>query len=185
MKEFSAVILYQHPVNAYYKSEYTGGSYPPDCSSFDGINGIGDPGGHCLACPHNRFGLGENGSKAFKNRRRIYVLREGELFPMILSLPTGSLKGFSRFIKRLLNKGRIPKAVVTRFSLKKATSSGGIAYTQAQFAVDREFTEDEVDLLSTLSDQVRAYSERISHDMKARAIGPVVDTETGEIIKPT
>ena len=39
VKEFSAVILYQHSLNAYYKSEYQGGSNPPDCGSFDGHNG--------------------------------------------------------------------------------------------------------------------------------------------------
>lgn len=33
VKEFSAVILYQHSLNAYYKSEYQGGSNPPDCYS--------------------------------------------------------------------------------------------------------------------------------------------------------
>lgn len=33
-KEITGVILFNHPANAYYK--YTGGSNPPDCSSFDG-----------------------------------------------------------------------------------------------------------------------------------------------------
>ena len=36
VKTFSAVILYQHSLNAYYQSEYQGGSNPPDCGSFDG-----------------------------------------------------------------------------------------------------------------------------------------------------
>ena len=47
VKEFSAVILYQHSLNAYYKSEYQGGSNPPDCGSYDGHNGEGNPGGNC------------------------------------------------------------------------------------------------------------------------------------------
>jgi len=76
---------------------------------------------------------GKTASKACKNRRRIYVLREGEIFPLILSLPTGSLKEFSRYIKRLLSKGKKSNSVVTRFSLKKATNSSGITYSQAQF----------------------------------------------------
>jgi hypothetical protein len=91
VKEFSAVILYHHPLFAYYKSKYTEGNNPPDCGSFDGVCGAGDPGGDCKHCPMNQFGTGENGSKACKNRRRIYVLREGEIFPLLLSLPTGSL----------------------------------------------------------------------------------------------
>ena len=85
VKEFSAVILYQHSLNAYYKSEYQGGSNPPDCGSYDGHNGEGNPGGNCDVCPLNQYGSGKNGAKACKNRRRLYLLREGEIFPMILS----------------------------------------------------------------------------------------------------
>ena len=59
VKEFSAVILYHHPLFAYYKDKYTGGSNPPDCGSFDGVIGEGDPGGNCAKCPYNQFGRGE------------------------------------------------------------------------------------------------------------------------------
>ena len=76
-----------------YATKYTGGNQPPDCCSFDGVTGEGEPGGACRKCPLNQFGSGENGAKACKNRRRIYVLREGEIFPLLLSLPTGSLQG--------------------------------------------------------------------------------------------
>lgn len=185
VKEFSAVILYHHPLYAYYKDKYTGGSNPPDCGSFDGITGEGDPGGSCAKCPYNQFGSGENGSKACKNRRRIYVLREGEIFPLILSLPTGSLKEFSRYIKRLLSKGKKSNSVVTRFSLKKATNSSGITYSQAQFAVDRDLTADEYALISKLSEQVKAFSTRVGHDTEPAGEEVInVDPESGEITEP-
>lgn len=183
VKEFSAVILYHHPLHAYYKSKYTGGNQPPDCGSYDGVTGVGDPSGSCARCPFNQFGSGENGSKACKNRRRIYVLREGELFPMLLSLPTGSLKEFSRYIKRLLSKGKKSNSVVTRFSLKKAVNNGGISYSQAQFAVDRALTPQELALIENLSTQIKAYSDNIGFDTDV-ADAPTVDMETGEIIEP-
>ena len=75
VKEFSAVILYQHALNAYYKNEYTGGSNPPDCGSYDGFVGEGTPSGQCRSCPLNQYGSGKNGAKACKNRRRLYLLR--------------------------------------------------------------------------------------------------------------
>lgn len=187
VKEFSAVILYHHPLFAYYKDKYTGGSNPPDCGSFDGVTGEGDPGGSCAKCPYNQFGSGENGSKACKNRRRIYVLREGEIFPLLLSLPTGSLKEFSRYIKRLLSKGKKSNSVVTRFSLKKAVNSGGIAYSQAQFAVDRSLTAEEYRLISRLSEQVKTYSKHIGYEVDSGAEAADefnVDPETGEIMQP-
>jgi len=188
VKEFSAVILHHHPLFAYYQSKYTGGSNPPNCGSYDGLFGQGTPGGNCKSCPYNQFGTGENGSKACKNRRRIYVLCEGEIFPMLLSLPTGSLKEFTRYIKRLLSKGRKSNGVITRFSLKKATNSGGLAYSQAQFAVDRILTQDEQAIIERLSEQVKAYSQQVAFDDDGAAdngLGGVqVNPKTGEIIEP-
>ena len=166
VKEFSAVILYHHPVLQYYREKYTGGSNPPDCGSFDGVVGDGVPGGVCAECPLNQFGSGENNSKACKTRRRVFLLREGELFPLILSLPTGSMREFSRYIKRLLSKGRKSNSVVTRFSLKKATNNSGIAYSQAQFSIDRPLTGEEQVLITKLSEQVKGYSRHVGFDME-------------------
>ena len=185
VKEFSAVILHHHPLFAYYTDKYTGGSNPPDCGSFDGIVGEGSPGGECAKCPNNKFGSGENGAKACKNRRRIYLLREGEIFPMILSLPTGSLKDFTRYIMRLLTKGKKSNAVVTKFTLKKAVNNSGIAYSQAQFAVDRNLTDEELALISGLTEQVKAYSERVGYDTETSEEAELnIDPETGEVIEP-
>ena len=153
------------------------------------MTGEGDPGGNCKTCPYNQFGTGENGSKACKNRRRIFVLRQGEIFPLLLSLPTGSLKEFTKYIKRLLGKGRKSNSVVTRFTLRKATNSGGLAYSQAQFALDRPLSPEEHALLDRMSEQVKAYSKRVAFEYDS-AIDPdmddtmVVDPETGEVIEP-
>lgn len=185
VKEFSAVILHHHPLYAYYTDKYTGGSNPPDCGSFDGVIGEGNPGGECVKCPYNKFGSGESGAKACKNRRRIYLLREGEIFPMILSLPTGSLKSFTRYIMRLLSKGKKSNAVVTKFTLKKATNNSGIAYSQAQFSVDRTLTDEEYTLISGLTEQVKTFAARVGYDTESTVDIPAnVDPETGEVIEP-
>lgn len=184
VKEFSAVILLHHPINAYYKTQYQGGSNPPDCGSFDGVNGAGDPGGSCHSCPLNQFGSGGGSAKACKNRQRLYLLREGEAFPMIMSLPTGSIKGFSRYVTRLLSKGNKTNSVVTRFSLKKAVNGSGIAYSQAQFAVDRKLTEEEYALIRNLTEQVRALKDRVGFEAEEAAPAVEVDPATGEVIEP-
>ncbi len=54
-KEFSAVILYHHPLFTYYENKYNGSSNPPDCCSFDGVIGTGNPGGKCRYCKLNAF----------------------------------------------------------------------------------------------------------------------------------
>ena len=118
----------------------------------------------------------------------MYVLREGEIFPLLLSLPTGSLKEFTRYIKRLLSKGRKSNAVVTRFSLRKATNSGGVVYSQAQFAIDRVLAPEEYTLIAKLSEQVKTYSRNVAVDYELEGepvnIDIMVDESTGEVTEP-
>ena len=147
----------------------------------------GEPGGSCSKCPYNQFGSGENGSKACRTAAGSIAARGGDI-PALAFLPTGSLKEFSRYIKRLLSKGKKSNSVVTRFSLKKAVNSGGIAYSQAQFAVDRNLTAEEYALVSKLSEQVKAYSKHIGYEVDSGAEAAAdelnVDPETGEVIQP-
>jgi hypothetical protein len=184
VKEFAAVILYHHPLYSYYREKYTGGNMPPDCLSYDGVTGTGDPGGACAPCPNNQFGSGENSGKACKNKRNIFVLREGEIFPLLLTLPNGSLKEFGRYIKRLLSRGRKSNTVVTRFALTKATNAGGLVFSQATFAMERVLTPEETELILALSEQVKAHSRLVSFAEDHAADEPVIDPETGEIMEP-
>ena len=175
IKEFSAVILYHHPMYVFYNSKFNGSNNPPDCLSIDGITGVGVPGGKCINCPKNKFGSGENGSKACKNKHQMYLLREGEIFPVILSLLTSSNKEFSRYIKRLLSKGKKSDSVVTKFSLKKAVNKAGISYSQVQFSVARELDIKEIELIKQYAEQVKSYAQSKANLQK-------VDITTGEII---
>lgn len=181
VKDFSGVILFHHPMFTYYRERFSGGNNAPDCGSYDGITGVGNPGGVCATCPLNQFGSGENGGKACKNKRRIYVLREGELIPILLVLPTGSMKEFAVYIKRLLAKGKKSNSVVTKFSLKKVTNASGIAYSQAQFAVERVLTAEEMPFVQAMSDQVKSFATRVAYD---DAPGEVIDPVTGEVYDP-
>ena len=181
VKDFSGVILFHHPMFTYYRERFSGGNNAPDCGSYDGNVGVGNPGGVCATCPLNQFGSGENGGKACKNKRRIYVLREGELIPILLVLPTGSMKEFSVYVKRLLAKGKKSNSVVTKFSLKKVTNASGIAYSQAQFAVDRVLTSEEMPFVQAMSDQVKSFATRVAYD---DAPSEVIDPETGEVYDP-
>ena len=165
VKEFKAVILYHHPINCYYEEEYTGGNNPPDCASMDGKIGVEAATGEirqCAECEFSKFGTGKNGAKACKQKRRIYLLRENEALPTILSLPTGSLSEFSKYVMRLLSKGKKTNGVVTKFSLKKAQNSGGINYSQAVFAVDRELLDAEAENVRNMSEQVKVLANKVT-----------------------
>lgn len=175
IKEFSAVILYHHPMYVFYSSRFNGSNNPPDCLSIDGITGVGVPGGKCINCHKNKFGSGENGSKACKNKHQMYLLRENEIFPVILSLPTSSNREFSRYIKKLLSRGKKSDSVVTKFSLKKAVNKTGISYSKVQFSMARELENTEIELIKNYSEQVKSYARSKANLQK-------VDITTGEII---
>ena len=163
-KEFSAVILYHHPILSYYKEKYTGGSEAPDCSSMDGINGVDRESGElksCKDCPLNQFGTGENGGKACKTKRRIFILRAGEAFPTLLTLPTASISDYSKYIMRLLSKGRKSNQVVTKFGLKKDSNKTGITFSKVTLAYERDLTEPELENIYKMSDQVKTLAKNI------------------------
>lgn len=162
-KEFNAVILYHHPMLSYYKEKYTGGNQAPDCGSYDGINGIERETGvlkSCKECPLNQFGSGENGGKACKTKRRIFLLREGESIPTILTLPTGSIGDFSKYIMRLVSKGKKSNYVVTKFSLSKAQNSGGISYSKVVLTQAYELSDVEKEQVTRMSEQVKLLASK-------------------------
>jgi hypothetical protein len=79
VKEISGVILYHHPVYMRYDQKYTGGNNPPDCGSFDGKTGKGNPGGDCKTCKYNQFGTTAKGKtvskrKYWSDRTLIHIL---------------------------------------------------------------------------------------------------------------
>lgn len=183
VKDITGVIVYNHPAFAYYHNKYSGGNNPPDCGSFDGVNGIGNPGGNCADCPYNKFGSGDGQSKLCKNKRMLYILREGELFPITLSLPTGSLKSFTNYVKSQLSRGRKLNQAVTKIALKKATNASGIVFTQAVFTFVRMLTVEERTAVAGVTETVKAYAANLTPTSFVDD-EPMVDPETGEIIEP-
>ena len=185
VKEITGVILYNHPANAYYRDKYNGGSNPPDCSSFTGINGTGNPGGSCTTCPYNKFGSGEGKSKACKNRRMLYILIEGQLFPVILNLPVGSSAAYKSYVKHILTQRQSLSSVVTTISLKKAMSDSNIAFSQAVFKMERPLSAEERASLAPMIEQMKTYAANLSSaDLVNEEDVPFVDTATGEVIEP-
>lgn len=170
-KELEGVIVHHHPVNVYFKDSYDGTNAPPDCVSYDGKFGVGEPGGHCKTCELNEWGTGRDGEgKACSNRRRVYLLRQGEMFPLLVSLPPTSLGNFSDLISRkILQKGKRSHEVVVKAKLKKVTSNSGIEYSRISWAVTGQLDQE-------AAQAMKQYGESI----KALAGGLTVDQVEGE-----
>jgi hypothetical protein len=158
-KEFEAVILYHHPMLSYYKEKYTGANEAPNCSSIDGVTGMDRDTGEirsCKDCPLNKFGSGENGGKACKTKRRVFLLRKNEALPVIFSVPTSSVGDFSKYIMRLVSKNKKSNQVVSKFSLKKVQNAGGITFSKVVLNLVRDLTANEQKGIDVLAQNVKA-----------------------------
>lgn len=174
-KTIEGVIVLQHTANSYWENSDPNGS-PPDCYSQDGVRGIGKPGGACAQCALNEFGSGEGGKgKACKNMKNIYLLRSGDLLPLLISLPPTSLKAFRKYANNLRFAGRAMSGVKTVIGLKKEDGESG-AYSVATF-------KNGGVLASGLSRQAREFARHMREQygtMKAANSVPAADYNVPE-----
>ena len=186
-KEIIGVIVDHYPLNSFWTEKYNGQNVAPNCYSTDNRIGIGTPGGECAKCPYNKFGSGEDGqSKACKNARRLYILRSGELYPVVVTIPPTSLKSLSDYLaKRIVTKGLRSYGVVTKLTLKKATNNTGIAYSQVQFAVVEKLSPENAEILKKFGESIRPITRNIDFMDTEEPAQPIVNTETGEIADAT
>lgn len=162
-KELKVIIVDQYAVNAYYKDAYDGTEVAPDCFSNDGHTGINQYGEicNCDSCPNNRYGSAIDGlGKACKNMRKVFIIRSGDNFPMLLTLPATSIKPFGKYLQRIVTKGLRPCDVITKIALKKAESKGGITYAQATFSLEEILPPE-------MKEKVRKYVEKMKNNTKA------------------
>lgn len=128
IKEIQGVIIAHHPVNVRWANAFSdrGEEERPACKSVDGVTGVNaETGEHisCETCPYNQFG--PNGErKACTNKRQLYIMREGDLLPVLLALPPSALKTFDNYrVSCKLTHRRGVEQVVTRIRLKSAKSA--------------------------------------------------------------
>lgn len=165
--EIKGVILYHHPVNAYWKDQYSGNNEKPDCSSLDGHQGVNRDTGlicDCASCPMNQFGSDGEG-KACKNTHRVYILLESSPVPVILTLPPTSLSPLRDYIgKRVLLKGKRSSEVITKITLKKDKSAGGITYSKAVFELVGQLPAEQLEAVSKMTEMVKATYRNVDAD---------------------
>lgn len=163
VKEITGVIVDHYPLNSYWTEKYTGQNVAPSCFSTDSRTGVGSPGGECAKCPYNKFGSGEDGqSKACKNAHRLYILRSGELYPIVITVPPTSLKPLSDYLaKRIVTKGLRSYGVVTKLTLKKATNNTGITYSQLQFSLSEKLTPEQTEIMKSYGESIRTVTRNI------------------------
>lgn len=81
--------------------------------------------------PQCQWGSGKDGSgKAAKEQRVLYILRETESLPLVVTIQPGSLKDWQKFIVALTKAGIPYFRAVISLSLEKTTSTGGQPFSR-------------------------------------------------------
>jgi hypothetical protein len=179
-RTLDGIIMATRHARAYWKIPYGrkgAGKKPPDCTSTDGFRGVGDPGGPCADCPFAQFGTATNpdGSKgtgqACKDLRQLLILLEGEALPHLLSVPPTSIRKFTSYTMNLTSARTRYWGGVTRLSLERASSEGGIDYARIDFK-----------LIVKLDPALGATIAPYHHRMRELLVPAVVDTTAYEIV---
>lgn len=169
VKSLDVVVAFQQAnQRAWYAvpiDEGDGGS-PPNCTSEDGINGLGinDPDGDlegpkehhdCATCRWNVFGSDRGGgrSKDCSERMVFYCFGKDSLIPFILQVPSKSLKPAKRYALKMMGFGRNLTGIVTRLSLLKKETPQPHAVIEFNFIGD--LTPEDKKRMGGVADDMR------------------------------
>lgn len=185
-REISGVIVAFRQARVYWKKAYGsgGGKKPPDCSSTDGFQGVGDPGGECSACRYAQFGTAVNpdgsqgAGQACKDIRQLLVLLPGQLLPNLFNLPPTSIKAFMQYVWNLTSEGSEFWSVVTRMVPEGTTSAGGVDYARIRFLKQRSLAPEQAARLAPYHDRMRTFLKPMTVDANAYEI-PGTENEAG------
>lgn len=153
---FEAVIVHSHKQNSHFIGD-VGSNEPPVCNASDGITGVETATGmriQCATCPHNQFGSGKNGKgKACKNQRRLYLLRPGDIFPMVMSVPATGMRAYDMYASKLILNRKAVHGVLTSIGLKEAVSGDGIKFYSPTFDAKEALSPE-------AAADIKAYAEK-------------------------
>lgn len=164
-KSIEGVVIFFKDPNGYWKNEYDGQNNPPDCVSDDGMVGVGKPGGNCAACPLNAFGSDGEKGKACKNMRTLFILREEDILPIVVTLPPTSLREARKYFLRLASKGVPYYSVVTELTLVKEKNNDGIQYSKACIILKSRMSAE-------AAKKIKAFQENLRPALEAVQVEP-------------
>lgn len=168
-KIFEGVVVFSQQIRSYWLKEPDGSqTTPPDCSSIDAILGTGlygtgselHPSGICDNCPMAGWGSDPRGGRgqACRLRRLVYVVRQSDYLPAVLSVPTDSLQNWKQYAITLANQGVRYSGVVTRFAIEKI-ERGAQSYGRVMFAPGSKLTPEQAAVFRQIGEAVKSVSQ--------------------------
>lgn len=179
--KLDGILVFQRPTRAYWESDETTGS-PPDCSSRDGVVGVGKPGGECRICPLSQFGSDPKAGRgqACKQGLAWFLLREDSFLPVVLGLPPTSLKAAREYTLALGGAGIRASEVITTIALEKETNPDGQKFSKAVPTLGAKLDPAAVERAREYADALRPVFEAAPVDrppVPAGAAAAAAETE--------
>lgn len=111
--------------------------------------------------PYTQFGSGKGGfGKRAKEQRIMFILRENDPFPLVVTAQPGSLKT----VKPMVARFPVPHfQSIVELTLKKVVSRGGQPYSQIQIRLAGQLSKEAGQRVKSLyTDPLHAAAERMS-----------------------
>ena len=142
-KELTGIILDYTTPRAYWDTPDPVEGTPPTCLSHNSL--VSEDGKACAHCPFNDYGSkdGETGAKACKESVLLFLLRPGNVLPLLVRVPVTSKGLFLKYVARLTSSLTPLNGVVTRITLQKATSRSGKPYALFHFEAVSALSSEE------------------------------------------
>lgn len=164
-KELTGIILDYTTPRAYWDTPAPIEGTPPVCMSQNSI--VSHDGKACYSCPFNDFGSkdGESNAKACKESVLLFLLRPGNVLPLLVRVPVTSKPRFLKYTARLAGNLVPVNSVVTKITLEKATSKSGKPYALFNF--------EAVSILSPQeTEHAKAYARQLMDSVNAAELMP-------------
>ena len=164
-KELTGIILDYTTPRAYWDTPDPVEGTPPVCMSQNSI--VSHDGKACYSCPYNDFGSkdGESNAKACKESVLLFLLRPGNVLPLLVRVPVTSKPRFLKYTARLAGNLVPVNSVVTKITLEKATSKGGKPYAIFNFEAVSLLTPQE-------AEHAKAYARQLMDSVNAAEMVP-------------
>lgn len=168
VESFIGVIAFHHELHEFHANPGSDFKKAPECFSYDGISGCGNPGGLCSTCPRRLYKK-DFSKPVCKDKRRLYIIRPGELLPYELTIPNVSMQNFSLYLRHLIGQYQLPGRVVTRFSMKRQPNSVGVQVSKIFFDMVRPLDNEELAYIQSTAPAIEEFMQRELDDRKNRS----------------
>lgn len=194
-RELVGVLVAIRPRRSYWQnSDNPDGSFP-DCFSSNGKTpdvggwyhpsgekGAQNPTGLCANCPMSQRGSDPKSDKgqACKEQRLLFLMKDGDMFPVVFSAPRTSVNAVRRYAMDLVQLNLPYYGVETKLGLEKDTSSNNQVYNRLTLTKVGDLTADERKAAKLYGAEIKAMIDAAVADFStAAADEPTVTAESG------